>query len=216
MLRGLGRPSGLALGALLRAHPDFAPLTTDALHDWLPAALDDPQSRLSVLLRENGFVPAFNLLQMTYSGGLCRVPALPFSPYRDDDYDAVQELISRSFYELRRTVGLSPHYMAPSQETRCLFAQHAADLFTLRQSGRIIAFAAAFGGAVDYLCVDDGHRGQGLGTALVMHCVNHILRQGADGVRLCVIEQNTAARALYRKLGFRDCFTTYLFRKDGM
>ncbi len=213
MLRGVGRESGLALGELLRAHPDFASLTGDAVHDWLPAALRDPGSALSLLLRENGFAPAFSVRQMMYSGGPFPEPALPFSPYRDGDYPAVQELISRSFYDLRRAVGITPEYIAPSPECRELFARCAGDLFTLRQGGRIIGFCTAIEHEVDNVCVDEGHRGQGLGAALVMRAVNHILQKGEAAVQLCVVDWNAGAYALYRKLGFTDLYTTYLFRK---
>lgn len=215
MLRGVGRESGLALGELLRAHPDFAALAGDAVHDWLPSALGDPDSELSVLLRKNGFFPAFSVRQMAYTGGSFPEPALPFSPYQDGDYPAVQELISRSFYDLRRAVGITPEYIAPSAECRELFARCAADLFTLRQGGRVIGFCTAIGHEVDDVCVDEGHRGQGLGAALVMRAVNHILQKGEPAVRLSVVDWNAGAYALYRKLGFADLFTTYLYRKGG-
>lgn len=213
MLRGVGRESGLALGDLLRAHPDFAVLAGDAVHDWLPAALRDPGSALSLWLRENGFVPAFTVQKMMYSGGPFPEPALPFSPYQDSDYPAVQELISRSFYDMRRAVGVTPEYIAPSPECRELFARCAGDLFTLRQGGRIIGFCTAMEHEVDDVCVDEGHRGQGLGAALVMRAVNHILQKGEAAVQLSVVDWNAGAYALYRKLGFTDLYTTFLFRK---
>ena len=215
MLRGL-MGSGLRLGALLRARPEFASLVTNELHDWLPGVLANPQSDLSVYLRENGFVPAFCVCHMRREGAPFAVPPLPFSPYGDGDYDAVQALVSRSFYELRRSMGILPHYIAPSDDVRAKYAQNAGDLFLLRQSGRVVGFVTAIGDTLDDLCVDEEHRGQGLGAALVMHGVNHILQKGRPAVRLDVIEHNCGALALYRKLGFTHEFTTYLYRDSGL
>lgn len=213
MLRGLAGYGGNHLGELLRARPEFASLVTDELHDWLPAALADPQSQLSRYLSDNGFVPAFRILHMCYSGSSFTVPPLPFCPYYDDDYVAVQDLVSRSFYELRRSVGIEPYYIAPSAETRDEYARHADDCFVLRQNGRIIGFITAIGDELDDLCVDEEHRGQGLGAALLMHGANHIFNKGHDCARLCVLDKNTGAYALYRKLGFTDHFATYLYRE---
>ena len=212
MLRGVGRQSGLLLGELLRSHPCFAPLVGEGVHGWLPSELESPQSPLSVLLRENGFEPAFTAIEMIYRGGPFPEPALPYTPYQPGDYDAVQSLIARSFYELRRAVGVEPHLIPPSEDERQLFAQNAGDLLLLRQSGRVIAFATAIGCEIDNLCVDEGHRGLGLAKVLAMHAVNRILQKG-DTPRLSVVDWNQPAHALYRKLGFTDLYTTYLYCK---
>ena len=215
MLRGVGRQSGLALGSLLRAHPRFAPLTGEAIHDWLPAELENPHSELSTLLRQNGFEPAFTAVEMIYRGGPLPEPPLPYTVYQDGDYDAVQALIARSFYDLRRAVGVKPHAIPPSEDERTRFAQNADDIFVLRQGGHIIAFVTAIGCEIDNLCVDEGHRGLGLAKSLVMHAVNHILQKG-ESPRLNVVDWNKPAYQLYEKLGFTDLYTTYLYRNNGL
>lgn len=212
MLRGVGRQSGLSLGELLRAHPRLAPLAGGDVHPWLPEALADPQSELSVFLRQNGFEPAFTAIEMIYRGGPFPEPDLPYAAYQPGDYDAAQDLIARSFYDLRRAVQVQPHVIPPSEEERQLFAQNAGDIFVLRQSGRIVALVTAIGCEIDNLCVDEGHRGLGLAKALVMHAANHILQKG-ESPRLSVVDWNRPAYRLYQKLGFTDEYTTFLYRK---
>ena len=133
MLRGLAG-SGLRLGELLRVRPEFASLVTNELHDWLPGVLTNPQSDLSVYLLEKWIRSRF--LCLSHAPGrctLCCCTASSLSPYGDGDYDAAQALVSRSFYELRRSLGILPHYIAPSDDARAKYAQNAGDLFLLRQ-----------------------------------------------------------------------------------
>ncbi len=215
MIRALGHSAGLELGELLRSQAQFAHLAGSLPDAALPAMLKDPHSPLSRFLHGHGFEPAFTVLEMSFSGAAFRVPPLPFAPYCDADYDAVQQLVSRSFYDVRRRLGLEPYCIAPSENTRQLYKSRAADLFVLRRGSAAIAFASAFDGTVDSLCVDDAHRGQGLGAALCMHCVNHILQSGRPQVRLSVMECNAPAVGLYRSLGFSCEYKTYFFRKSG-
>ena len=150
---------------------------------------------------------------MKYGGPLFSEPPLPFSPYRDTDYDEIAHLISRSFCPMRRELGIEPNCIPPSQEERDDFAAHCGDLFVLRQGGRIIGFASAMNGEIDSVCVDDMHRGQGLGAALVMRAANHILNSGHTAARLSVVDWNVGAYRLYRSLGFTKYTTTHIFRK---
>lgn len=55
---------------------------------------------------------------------------------------------------------------------------------------------------LDGLCVAEGHRGQGLGTALMGAIAAEARLRGYPGVRLDVIAENPRARALYARLGF--------------
>jgi GNAT superfamily N-acetyltransferase len=55
---------------------------------------------------------------------------------------------------------------------------------------------------LDGLCVADGARGQGVGTALVNAICDEARRRGYHAVRLDVIEGNDRARALYERAGF--------------
>lgn len=56
---------------------------------------------------------------------------------------------------------------------------------------------------IDGLCVADGARGQGVGTALIEAVATRSASLGYRELRLDVIDTNLRARALYERLGFR-------------
>lgn len=58
-------------------------------------------------------------------------------------------------------------------------------------------------GEVYVVAVDPAAHGTGLGTALTLAGLRYLQRRGGRQVMLYVDESNTAARRLYRKLGFR-------------
>jgi predicted GNAT family acetyltransferase len=62
-----------------------------------------------------------------------------------------------------------------------------ADSFTLRQVGGVY--------------VDERYRGRGIGTAMLAAFVRDLIAEG-KGASLFVKKRNTAARALYRRVGF--------------
>ena len=55
---------------------------------------------------------------------------------------------------------------------------------------------------LDGLCVADGARGWGVGTALLSAVCDEARRRGYSAVRLDVVEGNDRARALYERAGF--------------
>ena len=55
---------------------------------------------------------------------------------------------------------------------------------------------------INELCVESGHRKRGAAAALVCEIIEKAEASGCSTVTLEVREQNTAARALYEKLGF--------------
>ncbi|MFN3844459.1 MAG: GNAT family N-acetyltransferase [Paracoccaceae bacterium] len=55
---------------------------------------------------------------------------------------------------------------------------------------------------IDGICVSNGDRGRGIGTALVMALIEEARSRGYRAVRLEVIDTNIRARALYERLGF--------------
>lgn len=75
------------------------------------------------------------------------------------------------------------------------------------RDGELLGFAVvqtigAFQGYVQTLCVCDGHRGQGVGTALLQHCEEEIFRYSPN-VFMCVSSFNERALKLYLSLGFQ-------------
>ena len=83
-----------------------------------------------------------------------------------------------------------------------------------REGGRVVAMASliygistAEGGlaaSFEDLIVLPGHRGKGIGTALLQYVVAEARKQGVLRLTLLTDKQNKRAQTLYRKLGFSD------------
>lgn len=58
-------------------------------------------------------------------------------------------------------------------------------------------------GVLENVYVREGHRDKGLGTALLERAERALAARGADVVSLEVLAGNEAARALYRRVGYR-------------
>lgn len=74
-------------------------------------------------------------------------------------------------------------------------------------AGRVVGYVAFQvqsdnSGYIDYLAVDPAHRSAGLGAALVRQACHELVEEGVSHIHLTVREDNAAARALYRSLGF--------------
>lgn len=64
-------------------------------------------------------------------------------------------------------------------------------------------------GAIQNLAVIPGHRGRGLGSALLVQALHGFLRTGLDRAWLEVTAQNESAVRIYQRLGFRRRKTVY-------
>jgi ribosomal protein S18 acetylase RimI-like enzyme len=64
-------------------------------------------------------------------------------------------------------------------------------------------------GAIQNLAVTPGHRGRGLGRALLLEALHGFRRAGLDRAGLEVTAQNDGAVRLYQRLGFRRRKTLY-------
>ncbi len=111
----------------------------------------------------------------------------------------------------------------PSRET-ARAAVRCNDLFVAEEEGRIVAAArinqeqvpeyADAGWQYDApgeqvmvlhtLVVSPAERGKGLGTGFVAYYETYALERGCRYLRMDTNKKNTGARALYRKLGYRE------------
>lgn len=85
------------------------------------------------------------------------------------------------------------------------------ELFLVVDDGGVVA-SAMFGydghrGWVNYLAVDPGHRGRGLGRALMAEGERLLAALGCPQLNLQVRAENTEAMALYEHLGYRPIHT---------
>lgn len=72
----------------------------------------------------------------------------------------------------------------------------SAALATLRRSARARTLV------LDGICVDERHRGRGIGSRLLDATVDLARSHDADAVQLSVVDTNPRAAALYRRHGF--------------
>jgi [ribosomal protein S18]-alanine N-acetyltransferase len=120
--------------------------------------------------------------------------AVDIGPLGDADIDAVSRLHDELFPDTHLTSG----QLVSSREDVLLAA---------RLDGATIGYLRAEiqpggNGYLDFLGVDDRHRGSGVGGALVEQAIVELAARGAKTVSLTVREDNVAARALYARLGF--------------
>lgn len=87
-------------------------------------------------------------------------------------------------------------------------------LWFIAQDGAVVGYAVLvmtygleYGGRValvDELFVEEGHRGQGLGTATLEFLEKHCASMGVQVMRLEVEKKNQRARAIYQRYGFKE------------
>lgn len=119
--------------------------------------------------------------------------------------------------------------MASSEPWKTLGRGHAACLERMRDASKeryvavgedgapigfiVVNMQGAFVGYIQTVCVAEGERGRGLGTALVRFAEERIFRDSPN-VFLCVSSFNPDARRLYETLGYATVgeLTDYLVR----
>lgn len=128
---------------------------------------------------------------------------------------AFSEALAEAFARLLPQ--LSPRLGALSEERlRRLLAAPAAALYVAERAGRIVgtltlAWYDAPSGRkawIEDVVVDAAARGLGVGEALVRAAQRYAAGIGAERVMLTSNPSRTAARALYRKCGFKEAETT--------
>ena len=90
----------------------------------------------------------------------------------------------------------------------------SAGWWVAQSDGRIIAAGCVKGDYVSDLWVEAGHRGSGVGAALLRQLEGQIAADGHARGRLRVVRDNDGARRFYRRHGW-DEIRTYPHERDG-
>ncbi len=69
-------------------------------------------------------------------------------------------------------------------------------------------------GELESLVVDEGARGEGVGTALIDHCRELLRAEGIGSWGVAVVEANVGATRLYERAGFRPFYRSLHGRID--
>ena len=67
---------------------------------------------------------------------------------------------------------------------------------------------------IEFLGVDENHRGKGVGQLLIVSVRNLGLREGCTDIQLSVSEENLSARRLYEKIGMKPEKVHYSMKID--
>ncbi|HWP97377.1 MAG TPA: GNAT family N-acetyltransferase [Syntrophomonadaceae bacterium] len=73
-----------------------------------------------------------------------------------------------------------------------------------RVVGTVMGGYNGWRGSIYHLAVQPEYRGQGIGRALLLQCLEILQRRGAPRVDLTTYASNKNAQAFYRKLGWRE------------
>lgn len=125
-------------------------------------------------------------------------PRLVIRSYRPSDRDALVALWA--------DCGLLRPWNDPGRDIERKLARDPDGLLLLEADGRLVG-AAMVGydghrGWVNYLAVDPGHQGRGLGRLLVTEAERRLLALGCPKINLQVRASNETAVAFYRRLGY--------------
>jgi len=150
-------------------------------------------------------------------------PAIELLSWSADHYQAAAELIHES-YMGHIDARINDQYCSLHGSLRFLhnivrfpgcgvFDPEASWVLRNRRNGALIGMLLCSRVADDVahitqLCVATAHRGQGLGLALLNHCIQHLTRHGFAAITLTVTEANHQAVKLYQDSGF---FTRHRF-----
>ncbi|BCN30222.1 GNAT family N-acetyltransferase [Anaeromicropila herbilytica] len=127
---------------------------------------------------------------------------LVFRPYEDNMYKEVYRLKSKAFYDLRRSIGIKPYFVHPSESSRKYMELHKEGYYVLKDKGKIIALGYASGNEIDDIAVAKEYRGQGIGRELVSYGINKLRRGGNHEITLWVVQSDVNAVSLYKSIGF--------------
>lgn len=146
-----------------------------------------------------GLVPYFASRYMSYCGERCPVDAMPVEPYRDEDYEEVQKLVSEAFYQMQQKAGFpNPVPEPPSEQQRREYLDNASHLFVYRQQGEIIGFVSLDEDEIDCIAVRVDKQGQGIGKKLLLFATNELFSRGYQKIYLWVVVGNPAIRLYHR------------------
>ena len=104
--------------------------------------------------------------------------------------------------------GLVRSWNDPHADIAAALACPTSTILAARDAGRLIGTIMAgydgHRGWLYYVAVADGHRGSGLGRALVAAAEQWLSGQGARVIRLMVRGENEAVTGFYQALGYED------------
>lgn len=155
---------------------------------------------------------------MQYRGGTLHIPpgfALRhFVPGDEERLCALQNLAFTGSWGFRPNTVEDIRYLVNTG--RC----HPEGILFITQGQRIVAYCWTMDHPIDkekasihMMGVDPGYRGRGLGRAILVAAIEHLVKRGVKEVELSVDSRNPAAKRLYRSVGFARKGTILWYQK---
>jgi ribosomal protein S18 acetylase RimI-like enzyme len=148
--------------------------------------------------------------KFVYAGDRFPEPSIAPVGYDSTFFQNEIEMESELFYELRKRNGIEPARIGDSSPQaleeieRFFLANKNTFYFLFHENGDLIGSALHLGNFIQSLAVAKKYQRQGYGAMLTRYCVNRILDAGYSSVELRVLEGNSEAEKLYKKLGFKE------------
>jgi ribosomal protein S18 acetylase RimI-like enzyme len=144
---------------------------------------------------------------MQYRGGKFDLPEMDIRTYREEYLMPEVEMESDIFYDLRVRHDIRPHRLIDSTEAemaeiRDFFNANKDTFYFLFDGGEMIGSAMVRRNEIHCMSVARRFQHHGYGSLLTKYCINTALAKGYACVELRVLNDNTPAINLYKKVGF--------------
>lgn len=122
-------------------------------------------------------------------------------PYEDQYYSICQDIMSKSFHQMRLSVGMVSVPAMSSEENRQAYASCAQDIFLLADQEAVKGLIWLEDGEISSLAVAIPEQGKGYGKRLTEFGIREIMKRGHEPITLWCVEGNHA-KHMYLGLGF--------------
>jgi ribosomal protein S18 acetylase RimI-like enzyme len=140
-------------------------------------------------------------------------------PFRPEDLPHVERITVDSFEPVSIDRNIEREYgpvagkdwrERKARDVRSDCEVHPEGVFVAEEDGRVVGYVTTrldrFTGIgrIPNLAVDESHRGQGTGSALILHAIDWMRGQGMAMAKIETLVQNERGQALYPRFGFRE------------
>ena len=158
-------------------------------------------SKHSSFAEKNGYPLQFRSGLMTFQGTDTALSDHRIRLYKDQDYEAVHDLLHRAFQKMRKQVGLPLQDAPKSREEAKKYLENRTSIFVLEEESVIKGCIFLDGHKIDKLAVAPEEEGKGYGRALLAAGVKNIRIHHKEAT-LWVVQGNPAEK-LYTSFGFQ-------------
>jgi ribosomal protein S18 acetylase RimI-like enzyme len=140
----------------------------------------------------------------------------PIETYKPEDRKAIMKLLKDDWYWMvsEGATDFSPDYMLDHHAATLHYADNTLSIAVYRtKEGKIAGFVTfhpieGYKGRIQFLAVAKEFRKKGYAKALLQYAINGLKKQGMCFIEIAVRSNNIAAATLYKKIGFKETWST--------